>query len=115
MHINEFPEIKKGSKTIVAKTNPHQIIDDFTNQMANRNLTCLTFFTDKKDSTQKFPSGISMSKDFTPDDMLNIVLNYLNTSLDKKSRLLFTTQLQSWIVSGMINNLDENEEQEEDD
>lgn len=106
MHIREYPEIKKGNKTLAAKTNAHSVIDGFTEQMSERGLTCMTFFTDKNNKDCHV-SGISYSTDFTPEDMMNIIVNYLNNSIDPRKRMLFVSQLQNYIVTQALNEEDD--------
>jgi hypothetical protein len=109
MHIHEFPEIKKNNETVVSKTNHHHLINDFTKQVSDRGITCLSYVSNKKE-TQDMPSGLSFSKDFTPEDMMNIVLNYMGSTLSPRDSLLFVTQLQNWVITQMISSEDSDED-----
>lgn len=107
MIIKEYPEIKKNGKTIVNKTSEYEVAVNFTKQMQKRGLCSFNFFAKKdkwekahkEENKEKIVSSISWSSDFTPNDMLNVTLFYLNSSLDPKQKMVFATQLQNLVLS----------------
>lgn len=110
MHIKEFPKVTKNGEELVEKTDMHSVIGDFVEQMQERGLTSMSFFTDKFDEGElneeedvyEVPSGISYTQDFHHEDMMSIVLGYMNSCMDTKSKLVFATQLHNFILSEVI-------------
>ena len=113
MHIKEFPKITKEGKEKVERTNMHEMIGDFTRQLYERGFTSLVFFTDKigeyygdySDDVvemEEMPSGLSYTEDFNHEDMMTMIMGYMDSCMNTKSKLAFATQLHNYILNEVI-------------
>ena len=111
MHIKEFPRVLQDGKELIEGTNTHALIGNFVEQMYDRGFTSFTFFTDKYKEEMEFdpemaledtPSGLSYTEDFHHEDMMSMVLGYMNSCMDTTSKLAFATQLHNFILSEVI-------------
>lgn len=107
MVIKEYPGIKKGDKVIVNKTNINYMIENFVEQMQIRGISCMSYFIDKK-SNEEENAGISWTRDFDSNDVLNLVMTYVS-GLSDREKLAFSTQLHNIVISEVISDNDEEE------
>lgn len=105
MQLKEYPEVTKEGETVIPKTSSHDLIRDFSEQMFNRGNVNMVFFNDPSIDPEdgEYPSGAAWSPDFTPTDMVNLVVTYANMSLDPRQKLLFSTQIQNAILTEAMN------------
>jgi folylpolyglutamate synthase/dihydropteroate synthase len=114
MIIKEYPPIMKDGKPVVLGTDKHDIIQSFNDQLEKRGVECLTYFVDntetKPDDNEYPDSGIVWSENFSPEDLMDIVLNYAQENMTKHDMLMFGAQLQNLFLA-----MEEEEVEEYDD
>lgn len=116
MHIEEYPEIKKNGELITPKTTTVDIVKSFSEQMKKRGITNLCFFIDKEILKSKhknqmvnadeMPSGYRQTDDFQHEDMLSLVMTYMEQNLSKSGKLAFISQIQNMVLSEIIESED---------
>ena len=120
MQLKEYPEIQEDGKVVVTKTTAVELVQDFSEQMQERGNTNIVFFANRQRLADEvvnddYPSGAMWSQDFTPNDMLSLVLTYANASLDPRQKLLFSSQLQNALLTEAMTDEYEYEEGYDED
>jgi len=117
MVIKEYPKITKNGEELVKGTDVHALVGEFVKQMKNRDLTVFSFFADKKEldkidpnaifeNENDFPCGVSWSKDFDIDDMVQTVALYCR-QLSEKKRLMLLSLIQTMVYHSIIDDGDD--------
>jgi antirestriction protein len=116
MLIKEFPAVYKDGKKIVNETETIKLIANFCNQLEERGKTSFNFFVDKEkindenDENSEYPTGIVVSSDFNSEDLLMLILSYLDSNMDLKGKLAFAAQLQNILLNDVISSGEGEEE-----
>jgi hypothetical protein len=112
MHIKEYPQISQDGKTVLESTSTRDIVNDFCGQLSRRGKTFFGFHLDKSKikETEDYDAfaGISFSEDFDTQDMMTMIMGYLDSTMTTSSKLAFVTQMQNFILTDVV------EEQEDE-
>lgn len=114
MFIKEYPKVTQEGETILESTDTQALMNDFCGQLSERGITFFGFHIKKDDyeSEEEMQDnmGITFSETFDSQDLLQMIMGFLDSVMDTPAKLAFISQIQNYILSDVIEGRDDEED-----